>query len=89
MIDDRSSIGVAGEAIGHRPPVLLADFFGHRLGFVVRQSIECSTEQRQQQVVAANGKLRIVAEKASPTTTYRFDGRPAPAPATLPLTTSR
>jgi len=44
----------AGEALGHRQAVLLAHFFRHRFGLVVRQQGQGTTEQRQHQVVAVH-----------------------------------
>ena len=51
---------VAGQSVGHRPAVLLADLLGDLLGLVVRQPVERPSEQRQQQIVAAHREVDVV-----------------------------
>jgi hypothetical protein len=56
---------VAGEALGHRPAVLLADLLGDHLRLVGRQAVERPAEERQQQVVAADRGTRVDRTRAA------------------------
>jgi len=48
---------VAAQPCRHRLAVFPADFFGHRLGVVARQALECLAQERQHEVVTAHGEL--------------------------------